>query len=202
MVVALLCVFGCIRRWTMTFDALLLMLDWSTNDFLFFVSPFYTDTHEYFNSHNPGRLFGINLSLFLQKIFFAFRCVWNVTLNPNFHISFLFFCPIFGIQVNVTVVFLSLLLLLLLIYVFFLKLCFLIIFIFAKHISQIFYFCPQIFSRTDIGGSFKKYFEYAGNCTRGYARMWLDLYIRESWFAINSKFISLIVIFCFYVKKV
>ena len=105
MVVALLCVFGCIRRWTMTFDALLLMLDWSTNDFLFFVSPFYTDTHEYFNSHNPGRLFGINLSLFLHKIFFAFRCVWNVTLNPNFHISFLFFCLIFGIQVNVTAVF-------------------------------------------------------------------------------------------------
>ena len=39
--------------------------------------------------------------------------------------------------------------------------------IFAKYISQLFYFHPQIFFRTDSCTSFKKSFEYAGHCLRG-----------------------------------
>ena len=39
-------------------------------------------------------------------------------------------------------------------------------------------FRPQIFFRTDIGSSYKKSFEYAGNCVRGHTRMWLNLYVR------------------------
>ena len=51
-----------------TFNALLLVLYWSTTDFLFCSTIIYWLTH--FNSDNPGWLFGINLSLFLHKIFF------------------------------------------------------------------------------------------------------------------------------------
>ena len=98
-------------------DQLPLMLScWCSIDLLmifFFVSPLYTDPHEHFNSYTPGELFGINLSLFLHKIFFKLGPVWNATLNPNFCISFLIFGPIFGTQGMVTVCFLLVLLLLL-----------------------------------------------------------------------------------------
>ena len=79
----------------------------------FYVSPSYTDLHEHFNLYTPGWLFGINLSLFLHKIFYQLGPVWNTTLNPNFCISFIF-GPIFGIQGKVIVCLLSVLLLLLL----------------------------------------------------------------------------------------
>ena len=42
--------------------------------------------------------------------------------------------------------------------------CFSIMSIFAKYISQMFYFPPQIFFRKDFCSSRKKSFEYAGNC--------------------------------------
>ena len=85
-------------------------------------------------------------------------------------------------------------------------LCFhllLILSIFAKHISQIFYPPPpQIFLRTDFGSTCKKSFEYAGNCAGGYIRMWLNLHVRYSWFVINIKFISpVILILLFYIKQ-
>ena len=80
--------------------------------------------------------------------------------------------------------------------------CFSFMSIFAKYISQIFYFRPQTFFRTDFGSSRKKSFEYAGNCIRGYTIMWLNQFVSLSWFAINIKFISHIVIFCFYLPKV
>ena len=89
----------------------------------FFVSPLYTDPHDHFNLYTPGWLFGIDLSLFLHKIFFILGSFWNPTLNPDFGISFLIFGPIFGIHRKVIVCFLSVLslLLLLLLRVFFFK---------------------------------------------------------------------------------
>ena len=55
-------------------DQLPLMLScWCSIDLLmifFFVSPLYTDPDEYFNLYTPRQLFGINLPLFLHKIFF------------------------------------------------------------------------------------------------------------------------------------
>ena len=74
--------------------------------------------------------------------------------------------------------------------------------LFGKYLSQMFYFCPQIFFRTDFCSSRKKSFKYAGNCVRGYTRMWLNLHVRQSWFVVDIKFISPIVIFYFYVQKV
>ena len=64
----------CVRLVAPEDDQLPLMFFcWWSIDLLmifFFVSPLYTDPHEHFNSYTPGKLFGINLSLFLHKIFF------------------------------------------------------------------------------------------------------------------------------------
>ena len=35
-----------------------------------------------------------------------------------------------------------------------------------------------LFSITDFGSSHKKSFGYAGDCVRGYTRMWFNLYVR------------------------
>ena len=80
----------------------------------FFVSLLYTDPHDHFNFYIPGWLFGIDLSLFLHKIFFILESFWNPTLNLVFGISFLIFDPIFGIHRKVIVCFLFVLSLLLL----------------------------------------------------------------------------------------
>ena len=61
-VLASLFVFGCSRRWTVTFDALLLVLCWSTIDFLFSFT--IIALHEYFISYTLGWQFGISLHLF------------------------------------------------------------------------------------------------------------------------------------------
>ena len=46
---------------------------------------------------------------------------------------------------------------------------------FSQNISFIFYFWPQRFFRTDFSSSYKKYFEYTGNCVY---KMWLYLFVR------------------------
>ena len=93
MAVAFLYVFRCTRRWPITFDALFLMFDWSS-DFLFCFIFIYWSALA-FNSCTPGWVFGINLSLFLHKIFFKLGPVWNATLNSEFCIFLLDF--LFGV---------------------------------------------------------------------------------------------------------
>ena len=156
MAVTFLCVFGCLRRWPITFDALLLMLLWRTL-LLMFCSWFSLFHHNILTSMEilictlQGDYL-VLIYLFLHKIFFWWGPVWNAIL-------FLIFGLTFGIQGEITVFLpLLLLLLLLILRVFFSKLLisFALLFDhihFVKHISQIFYFHPQIFFWTDLGSS-------------------------------------------------
>ena len=88
---------------------------WCSIDLLmifFFVSPFVLTRMNILIRTLQGSYLVLTY-LFLHKIFFKLRPVWNVTLNPNFRISFLIFGPIFGTQGKVTLCFLLVLLLLL-----------------------------------------------------------------------------------------
>ena len=99
MAVTFFCLFSCSRRLPVTFDALLLVLYWSADDFLFCF------TNVYWHAWT-----------FLHKIFFKLCPVGNATLNPNFFIFYLFISW-FLVQFFVSkskVCFLSVLLLLLL----------------------------------------------------------------------------------------
>ena len=69
--------------------------------------------------------------------------------------------------------------------------CFSIMSFFAKHINQIFYF------RTDFGSFFK----YAGNCARGYKRMWLNLWVRADLQWTSSSYLPLLFFNIFMSKK-
>ena len=164
-------------------DQLPLMLScWCSIDLLiilFFVLPLYTDLHEHFNSYTPGQLFGINLSLFLKRysksklwyFFFEFQSVFWYSSKGNY----LFF---------VSVVFIIIIVVRITCFLFkainHLLQYFSIMFNFAKYISRIFYFRPQIFFRTDFGSSLKKSCEFASNSVRGYTKMWLNLYVQQS----------------------
>ena len=75
--------------------------------------------------------------------------------------------------------------------------CFSIMPFFAKHINQIFYFCHQIFFRTDFGSFFK----YAGNCARGYKRMWLNLWVRADLQWTSNSYLPLLFFNIFMSKK-
>ena len=126
-----------------------------------------------------GSYLVLTLSLFLHKIFFKLGLVWNATLNPNFCFCFFYFRSDFWYQrKDNCVLFVSVVIIIvvettrfLFKVINYLLQYFSIMSIFAKHISQIFYFRLQIFFRTEFGSSCNKSFEYAGNGASGYTRM-------------------------------
>ena len=123
-------------------------------------------------------------SLLLHKIFFKLGLVWNATQNPNF--VFLLWFLVQFLVFKERQLFVSVVIIIIIVGIMrflsrvinYLLQCFSVMSIFAKYVSQIFYFLPQIFFRTDFGSSCKKSFEYAG------------------------KFLSPIAIFYFDVKKI